>query len=97
VRITYQEHHPLTLAVSENAFAFTPPPPAPAAAATLHRLQARIVTGDPTEYNEALAQTDPTKIEWLNRADRVTRTIRPPTTASIEATSIGGIRAPIGG
>jgi hypothetical protein len=97
VRITYREHPTLTLAVSENAFAFTPPPPAPAAAATLHRLQGRILTGNPTEYNEALAQTDPTKIEWLNRAGRVIRTIRPPTRPSIEATSIGGIRAPIGG
>ncbi len=97
VRVTYRGRTPIVVAVSENAFAFTPPSCPPRLAAVLRRLQERVVTGNPSRYNRALRQTDPTKIEWLNRAGGVTRVIEPPTRKSIEATSVGAIRAPIGG
>ncbi len=97
VRVTYRGRTPIVVAVSENAFAFTPPFCPPRLAAGLRRLQERVVTGNPSRYNRALIQTDPTKIEWLNRAGGLTRVIEPPTRKSLEATSVGAIRAPIGG
>lgn len=102
VRITYRERAPLVVAVRENAFAFTPPPPPSSLGAALRRLQAQLVASKFTEptavhWNEALLATDPTKIEWLNGAKRLLRTIEPPTRKNSEATSIGGTRAPIGG
>lgn len=67
-------------------------------AVALRQLQARALSGDPTQYNADLIQTDPTKVEWLNHAGVVIRTIEPPPTKeSVAVTSIGGIRAPIGG
>ena len=106
VRIAYRDHAPLVVAVRENAFAFTPPPPPPSVAAVLRRLLHQAFAKSTTaaqqrtgamEYDERLLETDPTRIEWLNHAGDAVRTIEPPTTASLEATSIGGTRAPIGG
>jgi hypothetical protein len=106
VRIAYRAHARLMVAVRENAFAFTPPPPPPSVAAVLQRLFDRAFAKSTTaaqqrtgaiEYDKRLLETDPTRIEWLNHAGDVVRTIEPPTTASLEATSIGGTRAPIGG
>jgi hypothetical protein len=106
VRIAYRDHAPLVVAVRENAFAFTPSPPPPSVAAVLRRLLDRAFAKSTTaaqqhtgvmEYDEGLLETDPTRIEWLNHAGVVVRTIEPPTKASREATSIGGTRAPIGG
>lgn len=97
VRITYLDRPPVIVVVSENAFAFTPPPAPPSVAAAIRRLQGRALSGNPSQYNKALVQTDPTRLEWLNHAGAVIRTIEPPTKASVEATSIGGIRAPIEG
>ncbi len=97
VRVTYRGRASIVVSVNENAFAFTPPSCPPRLAAVLRRLQERVVTGNPSQYNRMLIHTDPTKIEWLNRAGALTRVIEPPTRKSLEATSVGAIRAPIGG
>jgi hypothetical protein len=49
------------------------------------------------EYDAALAAADPTTVEWLDRSGRPVRTLEPPTAARIAATSVGDLRAPIGG
>ncbi len=87
VRVTYRGRAPIVVSVNENAFAFTPPSCPPRMAAGLRQLQEHVVTGNPSRYNRALLQTDPTKIEWLNRAGGVTRVIELPTRKSVEATS----------
>ncbi len=97
VRITYRDHAPVVVAVSKNAFAFTPPAAPSGSAVALRQLQHLVLSGTPAQYNTAFIQTDPTKLEWLNPVGAVIRTIEPPRKASVEAFSIGGIRAPVGG
>lgn len=100
VRISYRGNHPVVAPVTENAFAFTPPPAPSSLRRALERLiprlarPSRIVT---LEWDEALRKTDPTRIEWLGRGGHLVRAIAPPAAASVAATSVGGLRAPIGG
>jgi hypothetical protein len=49
------------------------------------------------EYNNAFTGTYPTRIEWLNSAGGLVRTLNPPTAESISATSVGNLLAPIEG
>jgi hypothetical protein len=104
VRIDYRETPPIVVPVSENAFWFTSPPPTSRVEAELKRLEPAIVTMHLTraqrrrsrlQWDEAVDETEPTKIEWLNNAGRLVRTISPPTAASISGTSVGDLRAPI--
>ena len=106
VRIAYRETPPIVVPVSENAFWFTPPPPTPRVEAELKRLepevfatrhspaQSRRVT---SQWDNTVHETEPTKIEWLDNAGELLRTINPPTAASSSVTSVGNLRAPIEG
>jgi len=49
------------------------------------------------EYDAAAAADGPTKVEWLDRAGGLMRTIDPPTARRIAAISVGDLRAPIRG
>ncbi len=106
VRIAYRETPPIVVPVSENAFWFTPPPPTPRVEAELKRLEPSIFATHLTQaqrrrvtlqWDEAVDETEPTKIEWLDNASRPIRTISPPTAASSSVTSVGNLRAPIEG
>ncbi|MGH2865274.1 MAG: hypothetical protein ACRDJX_08505 [Solirubrobacteraceae bacterium] len=106
VRIAYRGTPPVVVPVSENAFWFTPPPPAPRVAAELKRLEPDVVATHLSraqrrrftlQWEEAVQETEPTKIEWLDNAGGLARTISPPTAASSSLTSVGNLRAPIEG
>jgi hypothetical protein len=106
VRIDYRETPPIVVPVSENAFWFTPPPPTPRVAADLKRLEPEVVATHLTraqrrrftlQWDEAVQETEPTKIEWLDNAGGLVRAISPPTAASSSVTSVGNLRAPIEG
>lgn len=49
------------------------------------------------EYDRAVTASDPTRIEWLDRAGGLVRTLDPPTAQRIAATTVGDLRAEIGG
>lgn len=92
--------------VSGNAFWFTPPPLTPRVAAELKRLYPKVVAKRLTraqrrrftlQWDDAVQETEPTKIEWLDNAGGLVRAISPPTAASSSATSVGNLRAPIEG
>lgn len=106
VRIAYRETPPIHIPVSENAFSFTPPPPTPRIKAELKRLEPSLFAKHLTrsqrrrftmQWDKAVQETEPTKIEWLDSAGGLIRTISRPTAASNSATSVGNLRAPIGG
>ncbi len=107
VRIAYRGRAPIVVPIRENAFWFTPPAPLPSSVDSelkrlLHKLLAGHLTNTQqrtltTRWNMLLRKTDPTKIEWLNSADGLIRTIKAPTPASYDATSVGDVRAPIEG
>ncbi len=106
VRVAYRETTSIDVAVGENAFWFTPPPPAPRVAAELKRLEPSIFATHLTQakrrrftllWDKTVRETEPTKIEWLDNAGRLVRAISPPTAASSSETSVGNLRAPIGG
>jgi hypothetical protein len=106
VRIAYSETPEITVPVSENAFTFTPPLPTPRVAAELKRLEPRIVATRLTaaqrrrvtlQWNKTVDETEPTRIEWLDNADELIRTISPPTIASSSLTSVGNLDAPVEG
>jgi hypothetical protein len=106
VRIAYRETPPIVVSVSENAFWFTPPPATPRVAAELKRLEPEVVATHLTraqrrrftlQWDEAVHETEPTKIEWLDNAGGLVRAISPPTAASSSVNSVGNLRAPIEG
>jgi hypothetical protein len=47
--------------------------------------------------DEIVHETDPTKLEWLDSAGRVVRVVNAPAAGRGAATSIGDLRAPMGG
>jgi hypothetical protein len=108
VRIVYPSHVQVVASVSENAFLLTPPPtPRSRLDVYLRRLARKIGEGDrlpkaereriTRQYNKAYTGTYPTRIEWLDSAGGLVRAISPPTAESDSATSVGDLRAPIGG
>jgi hypothetical protein len=106
VRIAYRETPAIVVAVSENAFLFTPPPPTPRIEAELKRLEPAIVTTHLTtaqrrritlQWDKAVDETGPTRIEWLDSAGRLVRSLSPPTAESNSTTSVGNLNAPIEG
>jgi len=105
VRIAYRETPEITVPVSDNAFMFTPPLPMPRVAAELKRLEPRIVATRRTtaqrrvtlQWDRTVDETDPTRIEWLDNAGGLIRTINPPTAASNSVTSVGNLKAPLEG
>jgi hypothetical protein len=105
-RITYREAPAITVSASNNAFMFTPPPLRPRVAAELKRLGAAIAGPHITmaerdrftvQWDKVAHATSPTRLEWLDRAGRVVRAITAPAAGSASHTSVGGLRAPIGG
>ncbi len=106
VRVVYRETPPIVVPVSENAFVFTPPPPTPRVEAELKRLEPSIVARYLTtarrrrfalQWDKAVDETKPTKIEWLDNAGGLVRTISPPAAVSRSVTSVGNLRAPVEG
>ncbi|MFZ1925152.1 MAG: hypothetical protein WAU42_03310 [Solirubrobacteraceae bacterium] len=112
VRISYRETPTIVVAVSEDAFLFTPPPPTPRVEAELKRLtrlqrmEPVIVTTHPTtaqrrritlQWDKTVDETEPTRIEWLDSAGRLVRSLSPPTAESNSATSVGNLDAPVEG
>jgi hypothetical protein len=107
VRIAYRGRAPIIVPVRENGFWFTPPAtPTSSVDSELKRLLHKLLTPHLTDaqrdtntmrWNSVLLKTDPTKIEWLDSAGRLIRTIKAPTAASYDATSVGDVRAPIEG
>jgi hypothetical protein len=104
VQIAYRETPTIVVPVSENAFSFTPPPPTPRVEAELKRLIPRVVATHITkaqrrrnvlQWDKAVNETDPTRIEWLDSAGGLMRTLSPPTAESNSATSVGNLRAPL--
>jgi hypothetical protein len=61
-----------------------------------HRLKIRFEHAR-AAYQQAVTLSDPTRIEWLDLAGRVVRTLAPPTPAQLAAVSVGDLRAPISG
>jgi hypothetical protein len=94
VRVTFPGSAPVLAPVRENAFAFVPPATPSAVSAILARFGGKALR-EPKQWNEALAKTRPTGVEWLSSAGGVIRAIRRP--AGVAATGIGSVRAPIGG
>jgi hypothetical protein len=105
VRIIYRERPAITERVSENAYMLTPPPTTTRVAAALRRLQPAILAVHPTvlqhrdvlHWDEIVHESAPTKLEWLDSAGRVIRVINAAAAGKGAATSIGDLRAPIGG
>jgi hypothetical protein len=107
VRIAYRATAPIVVPVSENVFLFMPPPPTPRVKADLKRLVRGLVDKHLTkaqrrsitmQYDKTVAETDPTKIEWLDNGGGLVRASSAPTAGSNSATSVGGnLRAPIEG
>ncbi len=92
--------------VSENAFWFTPPSQTPRVEAELKRLEPSIVATHLTtaqrrrftlQWDKTVHETKPTKIEWLDNAGGLVRTINPPVAAGNSSTSVGNLRAPVEG
>jgi len=104
-RVVYREARAITVSVSDNAFSFTPPPPTPRVAAELRRLRPAISANHSTaaqrrltlQWDHIVRESDPTKLEWLDTAGRVIRAINAPAAGRAAATSVGVLRAPIGG
>ncbi|MGN6373231.1 MAG: hypothetical protein ACTHM1_09620 [Solirubrobacteraceae bacterium] len=106
VRIAYRGMPPIVVPVSENAFWFTPPPPTPRVVAEIKKLEPKVVATHLTrtqrrrftlQWDKAVQETEPTKIEWLDNAGGLVRAISPPPPTSSSVTSVGNLRAPIGG
>lgn len=107
VRVTYRETAPIIARVSENTFLLTRPPAPNTSLDTelrrlLNRLRGKHVSSAERrkitiEYNNAFTGTYPTRIEWLDSAGGLVRTLNPPTAESISATSAGNLLAPIEG
>lgn len=106
VRISYRETPAIVVAVSENAFLFTPPPPTPRIEAELKRLEPTILATHLTtaqrrrntlQWDKTVDETEPTRIEWLDSAGRLVRSLSPPTAESNSATSVGNLHAPVEG
>ncbi len=106
VRISYREAPAITVSASNNAFMFTPPPPRPRIAAELKRLWSSIAGAHVTmaerdrstvQWDRVVNATNPTRLEWLDRAGRVVRVIDAPAVGHYAATSVGDFRAPIRG
>ena len=109
VRIDYRETPAIVVAVSENAFLFTPPPPTPRVEAELKRLERMEPAIVPTtaqrptarrrritlQWDKTVDETEPTRIEWLDSAGRLVRALNPPTAESNSATSVGNLDAPV--
>jgi hypothetical protein len=106
LRIAYRETDPILVRVSNNAFVFTPPPASARLTVELRHLQSELEgthvssaqrTNITLRWNKALAEAQPIRIEWLNSAGGLVRTISAPTSIRISATSVGNLRAPIEG
>lgn len=97
VRIAYAGLRPVTVAVHDNAFAFTPPPAPPATAHLLAPLEDGASAVSVERWDAVLQATYPTEVQWLDGAGRVLRTIHRPARTSESPTEIGETRAPIGG
>jgi hypothetical protein len=107
VRIVYPSHVQTVASVSKNAFLLTPPPAPDSPLDTeLKRLLRRLFAKHLTkaerywitrQYNTAYAGTYPTRIEWLDSAGGLIRTINPPAAEINSTTSVGDLRAPIEG
>jgi hypothetical protein len=107
VRIVYPDHVQTVVSVSENAFLLTPPPAPNSPLDTelrglLHKLFAKHLPKAERErvtrqYDTAYTGTYPIKIEWLDGASGLIRTITPPAAEINSTTSVGDLRAPIEG
>jgi hypothetical protein len=105
VRVSYPDVAPFSVPVSENAFYLTPPPtPHNSVSARMKSLLPGILSSNTArrdrstaEWNRTFVYTLPTKIEWLDQGGGLVRVVTPPTQASIAATSLGQLLAPIEG
>jgi hypothetical protein len=106
LRIAYRATAPLTVPVSNNAFLFTSPPPRAHVKTKLSQLAREFArkhlsfaqqSSLTQRWNRAVAEAEPTRIEWLDSSGGLMRTIHPPTATSNSSTSVGNLRAPIGG
>jgi hypothetical protein len=107
VRVTYRVHSPIVMQVNENTFLLTPPAtPRSGLNAEmrrlLHKLEEKHLTKSQrlritNRWNKGFTSTYPTRIEWLDGSGGLMRTIYPPTAESGSSTSVGDLRAPIGG
>ncbi len=100
VRITYRETPAITVPVRENAFVFTSPPPTPHVAAELKRLLPGVVAQQHRvilRWDTIVEETSPTKLEWRDSSGRAISVISAPAAGAGSATSVGSLRAPIGG
>jgi hypothetical protein len=100
IRITYLGADALMVPVRANAFTFMPPLAPRRIRSLLDRLSRRLLRAQGAltkQWNEDLKRTDPMKVEWLDSSGRVIRAMTPPTAATVLPTSIGDIRAPVGG
>jgi hypothetical protein len=105
VRVSYRDVAPFSVPVSENAFYLVPPPtPHNSVSALMKRLLPGIPSSNTArrdrstaQWNRTFVYTLPTKIEWLDQGGGLVRVVPPPTRASIAATSLGQLLAPIEG
>jgi hypothetical protein len=107
VRVSYRDMTPFSVPVSENAFyLMAPPTPHNSVSARMERLLPGILNSKlstaqrdrlTAQWNRMFLYTLPTKIEWLDQGGGVVRLVTPPTPASIAATSLGQLLAPIEG
>ena len=107
VRVSYRDVAPFSVPVSENAFYLVPPPtPHNSVSAQMKRLLSGILNSKlstaqrdrlTAQWNRTYVYTLPTKIEWLDQGGGLVRVVTPPTRASIAATSLGQLLAPIEG
>jgi hypothetical protein len=107
VRIFYRDVAPFSVPVSENAFYLMPPPaPHDSVSARMERLLTGILNSKlstaqrdrlTARWNRMFVYTLPTKIEWLGQGGGVLRVMTPPAPASIGATSLGQLLAPVEG
>jgi hypothetical protein len=105
VRVSYRDVAPFSVPVSENAFYLIPPPaPHDSVSARMRSLLPGLSSSNTSrrdrstaEWNRTFVYTLPTKIEWLDQGGAVVRVVTPPTRASVAATSLGQLLAPIEG
>jgi hypothetical protein len=106
IRLSYRYNEPVTVNVSGNSFAFVPPMPDMEISLRLKSLASELdrpglspaLRRELTQRsNKLIDESEPTRAEWLDSAGAVVRTINRPVADQNSATSVGNLRAPIGG
>ncbi len=104
LRIDYRETPPMIFNVTTNTFTFTPSLPSARVGAELAQLAPRLSSSNRQQrleairlWNAAIDETRPIKAEWRSGDGGLLRALNPPGIRTVEAISVGNLRAPVEG